>query len=212
VDARDDRATPVPADLICRLAGHNVLYPTPAEGKLPGPRLTSQFRPDPFVEVPQACEVVFSYGTRPVARACYRDGELHDGACPDGTFPPPARTTSQPIELGRASLEVRDRAVVITALFTVHEAPPPAHRLAGTVRCGAHRGEGDLPFVPLDRAAPGTSVFGPLAVFLAETPPADAECELALVARPTAGAAVDRVFATYCLTSGAVRVGTCRGR
>ena len=217
VEARAAGAKPtVPGRIMCRLADYNVVYPASSEGKQPGPRLTSQFRPDPFAEAPRTCEVVFWVDDRRVAAACYQDGELSDGACPTGSFPPPPAPTGGPtdgIHLTRANLELRADAAVVTALYTLAEPLHASRRFAGKIKCedsrGTASGEGALTFLPLDRIPVGASVFGPLALFLDRTPEPTASCELALVSRSTTGAAAEEIHAKYCLTTSAVQVGPC---
>ena len=212
VQASDTRIA-VPARITCRVAGHNVIYPDSDAGKVAGPRLTSVFRADPYVEQPQLCEVGFYVGDRRVGSACYQRGELHDGACAPGSFTPPARTTQFSVELVQPSLELHDGSAVISALYTLLDPLPPGRRLAGQIRCedasGVATGEGDFAFVPLDQVGAGMSVYGPLAIFLDRTPAHDAACELRIISRGTEGPPIEQVHAQYCLTTGAVRAGGC---
>lgn len=210
----NDTTINVPARITCRVGGHNVVYPSSGAGKVAGPRLTSVFRSDPFVEEPQVCEVGFYVADRRVASACYRGGEIKDGACAVGTFAPPARRTQYSIELAQPALELHDGSAVISALYTVLDPLPSNRQLAGQIRCedakGVATGEGDFAFVPLDQLTPGTSVYGPLAIFLDRTPTHDATCELRIVSRATTGGApTEQVHARYCLTVGAVQAGGC---
>jgi hypothetical protein len=210
-----DPGLQVPARIMCHVGRYNVVYPASAEGKVPGPRLATLFRPDPFTEVARACEATFFVrGTdRPIAAACYRDGELVDGACPPGTFPPPPRQTTFSVELTQASLELRHGTALVSGLFTLVEPLAPGRRFAMQIRCeddeGVATGEGELAFLPLDRIPAGASVYGPVAIFLDRTPAPTANCELRVVSRSTTGAPTEQIHARYCLTTGAVRAGEC---
>ncbi len=212
VEAKDPRLS-VPARVMCRVGGYNVVYPASAEGKLPGPRLATLFRPDPFSEPVTACEAAFFVDERQVAAACYRDGELVNGACPPDTFPPPRRLTEQSVEIARAMLELRHGTALVSGLFTLAEPLADGRRFATQIRCedaaGVATGEGELAFLPLDRIPVGASVYGPAAIFLDRTPAPDAICELRVVSRALSGAPTEQIHAHYCLTTGAVRAGEC---
>jgi hypothetical protein len=212
VEARD-RSLQVPARITCHVGGYNVVYPSGGEGKVAGPRLAALYRPDPFSETASACEIVFSLGERPIAHACYQGGALRDGACPADAFPPPRRTTQGSVELTRASLELRHGTAIVSGLFTLFEPLAPDRRFATQIQCddstGTASGEGELAFLPLDRIPAGSSVYGPVAIFLDRTPEPTASCELRIVSRATSGAPTEQVHARYCMTTGAVRAGAC---
>jgi hypothetical protein len=208
-----DKTVQVPARIMCRVSGYNIVYPSSNEGKVAGPRLAALYRPDPFSEPADACEVVFSLHDRPIAAACYREGELADGACPAGTFPPPPRATTFSVEIVRASLELRQGTALVSGLFTLVEPLDSGRRFATQIRCedaaGVASGEGELAFLPLDRIPVGASVYGPVAIFLDRTPDANATCELRVVSRAIEVSPTEHVHARYCLTTGAVRTGPC---
>ena len=214
----------VPARVMCRVGGRNVVYPDDATGKVAGPRLTSVFRPDPFREPVGTCEIVFSlrdaeHGTdRPIARACWDAGALRDGPCAATAFAPPSLAASGSVALERASLELHDATAVVTALYTLVEALPAGRRFAAAIACkdtaGVTSGEGALAFVPLDTVPVGASIYGPLTVVLERTPAADASCDVRLVSRATSGATSgattgEQTHARYCITARAVRPGPC---
>lgn len=210
-----DRSINVPARIMCRVGGYNVVYPSPSDGKIAGPRLASLFRPDPFNEPVQACEVAFFVSGKQVAAACYRDAALVDGACPDPTFAPPPRATKFSVELTRASLELRHGTALVSGLFTLAEPLAAGHKFAMQIRCedsaGVASGEGELAFLPLDSIPVGASVYGPVAIFLARTAEPTAECALRIVSRATSGAPAEQIHARYCLTTGVVQAGDCSG-
>jgi hypothetical protein len=212
IEARD-RSLQVPAQIMCRVGGYNVVYPSGTEGKVVGPRLAALYRPDPFNEAAQACEVEFVLGERRIAAACYRDGALVDGACSAGTFPPPARKTTFAVELAHASLELRHGTALVSGLFTVAEPLARNRKFAAQIRCedqaGVSSGEGELAFLPIDRLPAGASMYGPVAMFLDRTAEPSAACELRLVSRATDGAPTEQVHARYCMTTGAIRAGDC---
>ena len=212
VEARD-RSLQVPAQIMCRVGGYNVVYPSGNEGKVVGPRLAALYKPDPFNEQPLACEVEFLLAGRRIAAACYRDGALADGACSAGTFPPPPRKTTFSVELAHASLELRHGTALVSGLFTVAEPLAANRKLAAQIRCedkaGVSSGEGELAFLPIDRLPAGTSMYGPVAMFLDRTAEPSATCELRLISRATDGAPSDQTHARYCMTTGAVRAGEC---
>lgn len=212
IEARE-RALSVPARIMCRVGGYNVVYPTSTEGKVPGPRLATLFRPDPFSEPVQACEVTFLLDDRPIATACYRNGQLGDGACPADTFPPPPAMTAFSVEITRASLELRHGTALVSGLFTLREPLAAGRRFATQIRCddtaGTASGEGELAFLPLEQIPAGASVYGPVAIFLDRTPEPTANCELHVVSRATSGSPTEQIHAKYCLTTGAVRAGEC---
>ncbi len=212
VESRDS-SVQVPARIMCHVAGYNVVYPSGSEGKVTGRRLAALYRPDPFSEAASVCEVSFFLGARTIASACYRDGELRDGACPAEAFPAPQRTTTLSVELTRGSLELRHGTALVSGLFTRVEPLAPGRRFAAQIRCedadGVASGEGDLAFLPLDQIPVGASVYGPVAIFLDRTPHASASCELRIVSRPVEGSPVEQIHARYCMTTGAVRAGSC---
>ena len=212
VEAKDT-SLHVPARIMCRVAGYNVVYPGSDEGKRPGPRLAMLFRPDPFAEPVEACEIAFFVNGAHVATTCYRNRELADGACPAGTFPAPPRVTAFSVELTRAILELRHGTALVSGLFTLAEPLPPGRQFATQIRCedeaGIASGEGELAFLPLASIPVGASVFGPVAMFLDRTPAASATCDVRIVSRATSGAPTEHVHAHYCLTTGAVRAGDC---
>lgn len=212
VEAKD-RNVSVPARVMCRVAGYNVVYPASEEGKVPGPRLATLFRPDPFAEDVGACQAEFFVDERRVAAACYVNDELVDGECPPGTFPPPPRTTELSVELTRAMLELRHGTALVSGLFTLVEPLAEGRRFATQIRCedaaGVATGEGELAFLPLHRVPVGASMYGPVAIFLDRTPERDAVCDLRVVSRATRGAPTEQIHARYCLTTADARAGDC---
>jgi hypothetical protein len=203
----------VPAQIMCRVGGFNIVYPASGDGKVSGPRLATLFRPDPFSEPVEACEVAFFVDRTQIATACFRDGALADGACPPGTFPPPPLRTTFAVELTRPALELRHGTALVSGLFTLARPLDEGRRFATQIRCqddaGVATGEGELAFLPLDSIPVGASVYGPVAMFLDRTPSLDATCELRVVSRALAGLPTEQVHARYCLTTGAVRAGAC---
>ena len=212
IEARD-KTLQVPAQIMCRVGGYNVVYPSGDEGKVVGPRLAALYRPDPFKEQAKACEVEFLLGDRQIAAACYRDGELVDGACSAETFAPPARKTTFSVELAHASLELRHGTALVSGLFTLAEALAPNRKFAAQIHCedatGVASGEGDLAFLPLDRLRAGASMYGPVAIFLDRAAEPTAACDVRIVSRATDGMPTEQVHARYCMTTGAVRAGEC---
>lgn len=209
----------VPARIMCRVGERNLVYPASAVGKVAGPRLTSQFRADPFVETPGICEVAFLYAPaehaelKVIARACFDSGVLRDGACPATSFAPPQLASAGAVVIERASLEMRDSTVVVTGLFTLTQPLERERRFLSTIRCadakGTASGEGDLAFVPLATLPQHASVFGPLTIFVDRTPDPDARCTLTIASRSVTGSVEERVHAQYCLTTRDVRAGGC---
>jgi hypothetical protein len=209
-----DKTVVVPAEITCRVGGFNVVYPSGDEGKVPGRRLAALYRADPFTEAPEVCEIQFSLGReRVIAAACYRGGVLSDGACAEGTFPSPPRTTEFSIELTRAALELRHGTALVSGLFTRFAPLASGRRFATQIRCedehGVATGEGELSFLPLERISTGSSIYGPAAIFLDRTPDAGAQCQLRIVSRAADGPASEEIHARYCLTTGSVRAGDC---
>lgn len=212
IESRDPSAA-VPARILCRVGGYNVVYPTTDEDKLPGRRLATLFRPDPFAEPVEACEVTFLRNDVAIAAACYRGGVLADGACPQEAFPPPPRATQFSVELTRASLELRHGTALVSGLFTVFEPLAAGRRFATQLRCedpaGTASGEGELAFLPLDQLPAGASMYGPVAIFLDRTPAPTAACELRVISRATVGPPTEQIHAHYCLTTHAFGPGDC---
>jgi hypothetical protein len=212
IEARD-RSLQVPAQIMCRVGGYNVVYPSGDEGKVVGPRLAALYRPDPFNEQAKACEVAFLLADRRIAAACYRDGVLFDGPCGADTFPPPPRKTAFSVELAHGSLELRHGTALVSGLFSVFEPIARNRRYATQIRCeddsGVASGEGELAFLPLDRISAGASMYGPVAIFLDRTAQPNATCELRLISRAIDGPPTEQLHARYCMTTGAVRAGDC---
>ncbi len=220
----------VPARITCRVGERNVVYPASAAGKVAGPRLSSVFRPDPFVEVPRACEIEFRFRTteqdpieQTIGRACWQPGEgdrrgetgsVRNGACDAALFPPPPLYADGSVVIERAALELRDKTAIVTGLYTVRERLAADRRFGSEIVCedrqGTTSGEGDLAFVPLDTLAAHASIFGPLTMYLDRTPSNDARCVLRIVSRANNDAGHEQTHARYCINLRAVRAGACR--
>ncbi|HTL36382.1 MAG TPA: hypothetical protein VL326_24785 [Kofleriaceae bacterium] len=227
----------VPAEILCRVHGYNLIYPRTTSGKGPGPRLTALFKPDPFDDVPQICEVRFTLvsggvpsnitnpdrvfaapSPSPIARACFRDELLVDGACPEDSFPVAEKTNidllqGRPdIQVEHGKLELGDDAAVLTAMFTKHDIASQG-RYAVHLSCadagGPIVGEAAFAILPLDRMEAGTSVYGPVPILLDRKPKPLAACDLRIISRATQGPPNERAHAEYCVTTAAIRVGRC---
>jgi hypothetical protein len=208
-----DTSLQVPARIMCRVGGYNLVYPSGGEGKVAGPRLAALYRPDPFSERASACQIDFLLGTHRIGAACWRAGTLVDGPCSGDAFPPPQRQGAFSVELAHAALELRHGTALVSGLFTLAEPLAQGRKLATQIRCedgaGAATGEGDLAFLPLEQIPVGASMYGPVAIFLDRTPTPDATCELRIISRTVDGAPTEHQHAQYCLTTGAVRAGAC---
>lgn len=227
----------VNAEIMCRVHGYNLLYPTSPTGKVPGPRLTATFRPDPFDDVPQVCEVDFTHVAggvsanathleqmfqapvdSPIARACFRDNVLVDGACERGTFRSTKddamaqlRATAD-VEIEHGKLEIKEDAAVLTALFTKVEPMASGHyalQLSCADAGGPIIGEAGFAIVPLDRIGESVSVYGPVPILLDRKPQPLAACDLRIVSRAAQGPPNERLHAAYCATTQAIRAGRC---
>ena len=218
-----NNALSVPGEIMCRVHGYNLVYPATTSGKVAGPRLTGLFKPDPFSEAPTLCEISFRLDQRRIGAACFHDGELTDGACPEGSFPPPppdqgalsALVGRVGVTLEHAALELREDAAVVTAIYTLVTPLPAGHRLAAHISCddaaGPIVGEAGFAFVPLDRLPAGSSVYGPVAILLDRKPAQLAACDLRFLSRATdaRSGSSEQEHAHYCVTTAAIRVGRC---
>lgn len=206
-----DKTLSVPGEMMCRVHGYNLVYPATTSGKTAGPRLTGLFKPDPFGETPARCEVSFRLAGRRIAAACFQGGDLTDGSCPAGSFPPPDAGGAG-VTLEHAALELREDAAVVTGIYTLVSPLPERHRLAAQISCddaaGPIVGEAALPFVPVEELPAGASVYGPVAMLLDRKPVPLAACDFRLLSRDPRGSS-EVEHAHYCLTTAAVRVGRC---
>ena len=136
---------------------------------------TASFYPDPYGGVaPDGCEVRwFDKDTNAIlARACFRGGELTDGACPPSVFPAPAlhpgmqmdfKVVQTPERFGKLVplFELNARSVRINAIATL--GTQLTARPFSILRC--QDGESvamtsePLAFVELDRLEPGETVY-----------------------------------------------------
>jgi len=213
-----DKTLEVPGEFTCRVQGFNLVYPATARGKLGGPQRTGSWRPDPFAEDPEVCQIDWRSNNAGYASACYRAGELSPRGCSPGTFPP--RTEDElktnlagkfAVDLVHASFELRAGAAIITGIFTVLERLAEDHRIVATISCdeGQAASEAALPLIPLERLAVGSSVYGPATILLDHMPADGALCTFRLVSRPTKGPRDERELAKYCVTAGTPTVLTC---
>jgi hypothetical protein len=222
VTYRTDAKAPalVPARTMCRVGGRNVVYPMAMTPAVPGARLSSLYRADPFNEPTVVCQILFFYfasdiGAPQIAgRACFERGTLRDGMCPDTSFPAPELASAGAIVLEQPLLELRDNSAVVTALYTLAQPVAVDRRLLATLRCddpkGATTAEAGLAFVPLGDIPVGASLYGPVAFALERTPSPEAQCSLQIVSRPVGdGPGGERVHAQVCLTTRTVRAGGC---
>ena len=210
----------LPGEITCRIQGFNLVYPMTATGKIPGPRLTSLWRPDPFAEDPEHCQIDWLMNEATYASACYRGGELVTGACPPGSFP--KRTEDElkknlagafVVDLVHATFSVHEGAATTSGIFTILERLQDGHRIIAQLACddsrGPIRGETGMPLVPLERISVGASVYGPAAILLDRTPADGAPCVFRLVSRGSSGPPHEKELAKYCVTAGSPTVLTC---
>lgn len=209
-----DRALRVPAEITCRVHGFNLVYPASDAGKVAGPRLTGLWRPDPFDEDGEPCQIDFLRDGGVIASACVHGLEVSDGACASWPSPDSALLASHEVDLAHAVLEFREDAAVVTGVYTLLAALPAGERVAAQLSCedsaGPIVGETALPFIPLERMRVGSSAFGPVAILLDRKPRPLAACDFRILTRPaSAGGTRETIHAQYCLTTAAVRVGRC---
>ena len=211
-----DKSLLVPAEFTCRVQGFNLVYPMTATGKTVGPRLTALWRPDPFDQDPELCQIDWLLRDAGYASACYRGGELASGACPPDSFP--KRTEDElkknlagafAIDVVHATAATRDGALTLSGIFTNLERYPDKHRLLALVSCGDTSGEAAMPLLPMERLSVGSSVFGSATVLLDRTPADGTQCVFRIVARAPAGPANEKELAKYCVTAGSPTVATC---
>jgi hypothetical protein len=210
----------IPGELTCRVQGFNLVYPAAATGKVPGPRLTGLWRPDPFAADPEVCQIDWLLNDASYASACFRGGELVTGACPAGSFPP--RTEDElktslagkfMVDLVHATFAVRDGSATVSGVFTKLDRFAEGHRILAQLSChdpaGRISGEASMPLVPLERLVVGASVFGPAAFLLERTPADGANCVFRLVSRAVKDPSVEKELAKYCVAAGTSTVLTC---
>lgn len=205
-----DKSVSIPGEIMCRVQGYNLVYPAATTTQVAGARLTGVWRPDPFSEEPEICQVDWWLKRTRVAAACYAHGKLVDGACPGDTFTWDDNDGIHAIQLSHAKLEFREGAAVMTGVFTVVDRVPEHH--VARISCGDSGGpivgEAAMPLLPLDRIGGGASVFGPVAILLDRSPRPLAACTFTIVA---AGGKGEVALAEYCATTEAVRLGRCDG-
>jgi hypothetical protein len=211
-----DTSLLVPAEFTCRVQGFNLVYPTPATGKSVGPRLTALWRPDPFDEDPELCQIDWLLRDAGYASACYRGGELVSGGCPPGSFP--KRTEDElktnlagafAIDIVHAAFSTHDDALTMSGIFTNLAPYPEKHRLVAQASCGEISGEAGMPLLPMERLAVGSSVFGSATILLDRPPAAGAHCVFRIVSRAAEGPPSEQELAKYCVTAGSPTVTTC---
>lgn len=210
-----DTSLLVPGEFTCRVQGFNLVYPMTTTGKTVGSRLTALWRPDPFEQDPELCQIDWLLHDAGYASACYRGGELVSGACPPDSFP--KRTEDElkknlagafAIDIVHASFSTHEGAVTMSGIFTNLERVADKHRLLAQVTCGGASGEAAMPLLPMERLAVGSSVFGSASILLDRTPPDGTHCVFRIVSRAPDGPD-EKELAKYCVTAGSPTVTTC---
>jgi len=196
--------------VVCRIESYNLAYfgqPDLDESAAPDEHEVL-YRPDPFVLDPKVCEVRFVDAKRQVvARACYQDGTMTEGACPAGTFPPPKLPDRMAIDVQGASVHREGgdgSGLGVKALFTIGQ--PPAQEVSFAIRCDGVTSEPDPGegFVPLSRLAAGETLYTWQLVFtmnkrLTGDPK---QCELRVFTKT-------KTLGTFCIAEGSTEPGPC---
>jgi len=224
---RDRAKAEVEAHVRCRVGGLNLVSLAPNASD----HESASFYADPFDDAGKTCEVRFYELANDresiVARACYRDGTLADGACPAGVFPPPVFPAGQKIDFRTVAspkrfdapippIAMTDGNIQMSAIITVGE-PLGEHVAAYKLRC-----EGDnkvfsvadtIEFVPVWRMEAGESAYAWEFILHPKDPPVTKidRCELEILAmsrtaKTISGASLGR----FCIpASGASTPGAC---
>jgi hypothetical protein len=170
------------------------------------------WHPDPFVLDPEVCEVRFLDAKRAtIASACYRAGNMTEGPCPAGTFPPPKLDPGQVLDVQGASVQTitngttnqRD-AIGIKALYTV---AAPLEHVSFDATCDGVKSEPETAdeLVPLDKLRAGETVYAwELSLRFPKPLPKDHPdaCELHASVK-------GKRLATFCLSEGSTERGPC---
>ncbi len=192
---------------VCRIESYNLAYSGMQDlndSAKPNEH-DALYRPDPFVLDPHVCEVRFREGKKIVARACYRDGALDAGACPDGTFPAPKLPEKMAIDVQGASVALTNGGgIQVKAMFTVGKALPDANS-SFSITCDGIASEPDPGegFVPLSRLLAGETLFTWQLSFFMKKPltKVPAKCELTVTNKTRLG--------TFCIHEGSTEPGRC---
>lgn len=186
-----------------------------------GGEVEAIYHADPFHDPPQPCELTVRYRAATTAPpvtsavACYRDDALTIGACPDGTFPPPAADVGEISISPTATMDSKPGSAVIHGMFTLGKALAAGETLGSTWRCSdgtkvfaTKPGSDSVVFWTPGAMAEGTSADGSLTTFFQGTGGAATRCEVTVVARTAE--ATDRTLGAFCIDkAGTVARGAC---
>lgn len=204
----------IESGVVCRVESYNLAFfaEPDLDESLDKGQHSVFWHPDPFVLDPDICEVRFVDAHRnTLASACYRAGNMTEGPCPAGTFPPPKLDAGQVLDIQGASIETITNgttratdAIAIKALYTV---AAPLEHVSFDATCDGAKSEREPPeeLVPLDRLRPGETVFARDLVIhfarpLAKAPPASCELHAARNGKP---------LGTFCIHEGSTERGRC---
>jgi hypothetical protein len=213
-DIRWRSSKPVESGVVCRVESYNLAYFSmiDTDDSLAKGQHSVFWHPDPFVIDPEVCEVRFldaKHAT--IASACYRAGNMTEGPCPAGTFPPPKMDPGQVLDVQGATVyaitngttHVRD-GINIRALYTV---AAPLDHVSFDATCDGVKSEPETAedLVPLDKLRSGETTFAynlPLRLTKAVAKARPDKCELHASQN-------GKRLATFCIAEGQTDRGPC---
>lgn len=163
------------------------------------------WHPDPFVLDPTVCEVRFVDAKhRTFASACYRAGNMTEGPCPSGTFPPPAMDPGQLLDIQGATVHAEDRSLEVKALYTVAK---PVTDVSFEATCDGEKSARERveDLIPLDKLHAGETLFAwELSLRFPKPLPKERpdQCELRAYAR-------GKAIGAFCISEGSTERGPC---
>jgi hypothetical protein len=197
----------IESGIVCRVESYNLAYFSAADTdeSLEKGQHSVFWHADPFVIDPEVCEVRFVDAKRAtIASACYRAGNMTEGPCPEGTFPPPKMDPGQVLDIQGATATAHERGLNIKALYTV---AAPLTNVSFDATCDGVKTNAETAdeLVPLDKLRPGETTFAYNLPLILDKPLAKErpdKCELR--------ASINgKRLATFCIAEGQTDRGAC---
>lgn len=199
------------ATVVCRVEAYNLVAfdPHDPDGLGPGQHQL-EWRSQPFVSSPKACEIRFVDHGKLLASACWHPGRLEPTACPGGDLPPPKRPEHvNALNIEGSTLRLSGKDVRIDALVT-REAEMGPHETHFALRCdGAEAKTASDDTERVAAAGEYETVFATLLFTMPKplTAPPKA-CELRVLVKH-AGQKQPVVDGTFCIHEGSTEPGAC---
>jgi hypothetical protein len=205
---------PIESGVVCRVESYNLAYFSMPDtnDSLEHGQHSVFWHPDPFVVDPDVCEVRFVGARRAtIASACYRAGNMTEGPCPAGTFPPPKLDSGQVLDIQGASVQTNVNGTTnkrdglnIRALYTV---AVPLDHVSFDATCDGVTSQPETAedFVPPEKLRAGETTFAYTMPLNMNKPLAKEHPDKCEVHASQKG----KRLATFCIAEGQTDRGPC---